>query len=69
MHRLWQDLGYAARLLRNAPGFTLTAIVVIALGIGANSAIFSIVDIVLFRPLPYSHPEQLVRLWERPPAF
>ena len=69
MERLWQDLHYAVRLLSKAPGFTLTAIVVIALGIGANSAIFSLVDVVLLRPLPYSHPEQLARLWERPPGF
>ena len=65
----WQDLRYGARVLRQAPGFTAAAITVLAVGIGANSAIFSLVDAVLLRPLPFSHPGDLVRLHEAPPGF
>ena len=61
---LRQDLRYALRLLVRAPGFTLTAIAVAALGIGATTAAFTVTDHVLIRPLPFRDSERLVRLWE-----
>lgn len=68
MHTLGQDVRHGIRLLRQAPGFTVLAAGALALGIGAMSAIFSVVDAVLLRPLPFNEPNKLVMLWENAPG-
>ena len=67
MHRLLYDLRYAIRQLRNAPGFSLVAILTLALGVGANTAIASAVYAVLLRSLPFAHADRLVLIKETHP--
>jgi putative ABC transport system permease protein len=66
---LWQDLGFGVRMLRKSPGFTATVVLTIALGIGATTAIFTVVDATLLGPLPYPQPEQLISIQDNFPGI
>src|SRR5258707_9442985 len=64
MQTLWQDLRYGFRVLLKNPGYTLIVVITLTLGIGANTAVFSVVNAVLLRPLPYPHADRMVYVWE-----
>jgi predicted permease len=68
LENLWADLRFALHQLRKSPGYTLTAILTLAIGIGANAAIFTLIDDIMLRSLPVSHPEQLVEIGYRNPS-
>src|SRR5246127_3362969 len=69
MQTLIQDLRYSARVLTKTPGVTLVIVLSLAIGIGANTALFSVTNTLLLKPLPYAHPERLAILWLRSPGI
>src|ERR1700758_465140 len=68
MNGLLKDIRYACRTLARSPGFTVIALLTLAIGIGANTAIFSFLDSVLLKPLPYADADRIVRVLEKPPG-
>lgn len=69
LRRLWADIRYGVRTLRRSPGFSLIATITLALGIGANTAIFSVVDTVLLEPLPFPESDRLAGIWHTAPGL
>jgi hypothetical protein len=69
MENWLQDIRYSLRQLRKGPGFAITAILILTIGIGASTAIFGFVDAALIRPLPYAHPDRLVDVAETAAVF
>src|SRR5688572_11359095 len=67
MSSLLRDVRHSVRTLRQSPGFTAVAVLTLAIGIGANTAIFSFVDAMLLKPLPYPNADRIVRIMEKPP--
>src|SRR5689334_8867527 len=63
MGSTWQDLRFAVRMWRKKPGFTAIVVLTLAMGIGANTAIFSVINAVILRPLPFGEPERILRIW------
>ena len=68
MDTLFQDIRFGWRLLRRTPGFTLAAVLALALGVGATTAIFTVLDRVVLRPLPYPNPDRLAMVWDTNPG-
>jgi len=68
MRNFWTDLRHGVRLLGRNPGFAITVVLLLALGIGANSTIFSVVNAVLLKPLPYPEASRVMQIWHVPPA-
>jgi putative ABC transport system permease protein len=68
MGQLTNDVRFGLRMIRNSPGFTAAAVLTLALGIGGTTAIFSFVDAVLLKPLPFPHSERILNVWEKPPG-
>src|SRR5690349_24954907 len=66
---LWQDTRYALRSLAKAPGFLSVVLISLALGIGANTTIFSVLDAMLYRPLPFEHSDRLMAIWQSAPGL